>query len=242
MKLNLSRIWAKNNKVILNSLGTFSFGASIYLTHRTATKLSELKSQKQELDPKDYIKNYAPVVIACVSTLCCFYGASVLSDKQARSLASAYGLLENGYKKYRNEVINRYGEEVDKDIRDAIAIHCSDYHQWNLDVPDNKVIWYDDFSGNSICRYEREIIDAEYHINRNLALGMDMTLNDYYKMFGFPQIPAGEELYFVLGPDYAFLDFYHDLVNRDDGGTPIYTITPMFPPEPEQYWKEIGYM
>ena len=68
------------------------------------------------------------------------------------------------------------------------------YHQIGLDTPDEKVIFYDEISGESITCYEREIMDAEYHLNRNFVMRGYASLNEFYEFLGLPQTERGEEL------------------------------------------------
>ena len=63
------------------------------------------------------IKLYAPAVgVGALGITSILYGHKILSKRNA-SLAAAYQLLDKGFKEYRQNVRDRYGDEVDKELR-----------------------------------------------------------------------------------------------------------------------------
>ena len=74
----------------------------------------------------------------------------------------------------------------------------------------------------------REVMDAEYHLNRNLALRDYASLNEFYEFLGLPPTTDGEKLGWNLyiGPEiygYSWVDFYHELCDdTDDPDAPSY--------------------
>lgn len=177
---------------------------------------------------------YIPVAVLGASTIACMFGANALNKKQQASIASAYALLSNYHKEYRNKLIEFHGEEADIQIREAMAREHCDFHQIGLDVPDQKVIFYDEISGESIVAYEREIMDAEYHLNRNFVMRGYASLNEFYTFLGLPQTEAGDALGWSAADGYSWIDFTHPKISKDDDcGTPVYLINMIFPPHDE---------
>ena len=82
-------------------------------------------------------------------------------------------------------------------------------------------------------RYEREIIDAEYHLNRNFVLRGYAPLNEFYEFLGLPKTEYGEMVGWTISDGYYWIDFEHRLISRDDGGADMYAIDMIFPPEPD---------
>lgn len=61
-------------------------------------------------------RHYAvPVCIAGLS-ICAIFGSHKMMVCQIGKWSSAYGLLAESYRRYRNEVVDRYGEDVDRQI------------------------------------------------------------------------------------------------------------------------------
>lgn len=173
---------------------------------------------------------YIPSIIIGLSTISCIFGANVLNKQKQAAITSAYALINNSYKSYRNKLIDLHGEDIDVEVRDAIARQHCDYHQINLNGPDRKVIFYEPFSEEHFERYEREIMDAEYHLNRNFVLRGYASLNEFYEFLGLPQTELGELLGWGIGSEYYWLDFEHRLINKYKG-IDCYEIVSLFEPD-----------
>lgn len=176
-------------------------------------------------------KCYVPTAIVGASTIICIFGSNTLNKRKQASLTSAYALLSNYHKEYCNKLIELHGKEIDEEVRNAIARECCNFHQIGLDIPDRKVVFYDEISGRSIVRYEREVMDAEYHLNRNFVLRGYASLNEFYRFLGLPETDYGEELGWSISNGYYWIDFEHRLISRDDGGTEVYSIDILFSPD-----------
>lgn len=134
---------------------------------------------------------YIPSAAIGAGTIFCIFGANALNKHQQAQLMSAYALIKNYHKEYCNKLIKLHGEEEDIEVRNAMMRERCDVHILHSDVPDGKVIFYDEMSGESIMRYEREVIDAEYHFNRNFTIRGYAFLNEFYEFLGLPQTEYG---------------------------------------------------
>lgn len=186
-------------------------------------------------------KCYIPAVASCVGSIACIFGLNVLNKKQQEQLISAYALLNNTYHEYRKQVIERYGEDVDDEIRDRIGYKAINEYAYicktDCDYPDEKAIFYDPISGNSVTKYEREIMAAEYHLNRNFIIFGCVDLNMLYSFLDMPETEDGEKLGWSLCDGYCWIDIEHTLLSKDDGGMPVYSIDLIVPPH-EDYDKD----
>lgn len=180
---------------------------------------------------------YAPTLLVGAGTICCLFGANILNKRQQAVVTGAYAMLSNYHKEYRETLKELYGEEADEKIQSVMARRRCDYHQTNLEAPDRKVIWYDEISGESIARYEREIMDAEYHFNRNYTMRGYALLNELYEFLGLPPTEYGSRVGWSMADGIEWVDFEHRLLSRDDGGTDIYAIDMIFSPEELEEWK-----
>lgn len=176
---------------------------------------------------------YIPSFIMGAATIACIFGANVLNKQKQAALTSAYAVLNNYHKEYRNKLIALHGKEMDEQIRNEMAREHCNYHAQKMDIPDGKALFYEEISGESIARYEREIMDAEYHINRNFVQRGYASLNEFYELLGLPQTDYGDELGWSLTEGFYWIDFEHRLMSRDDGGMEVYTIDMITPPEPD---------
>lgn len=174
---------------------------------------------------------YTPAIVSGAVTISCIFSANVLNQKQQAQITSAYAMLDRYHKEYRNTLIELKGEEVDEEVRLAMARQRCDFHILGLETPDGKAIFYDEISGESIECYEREIMDAEYHLNRNFTLRGYASLNEFYEFLGLPKTEFGDKLGWSMSYGYSWIDFEHTLVDHGDGGAPVYMINMIFPPD-----------
>lgn len=65
-------------------------------------------------------KCYIPAVAFGASTIACIMGANALSRHQQAALTSAYALVQNSYKEYKDKLKELYGEEAHNAIMDSI--------------------------------------------------------------------------------------------------------------------------
>lgn len=237
-----------NSATILTCLGAVGVVVTVVTavkaTPKAITLMEEAKEEKgEELTKVEAVKAagpaYIPTIVMGAATVTCIFGANVLNKQKQASIMSAYALLDNYHKAYRGKLIEIHGEEADKEIRSAIARSRCDFHQIDLDTPDGKFIFYDEISGESFVRYEREVMDAEYHLNRNFALRGYASLNEFYEFLGLPKTDFGEEMGWSCSDGYSWIDFEHTLITKDDGGPDIYAINAIFPPDTE-YLREWG--
>lgn len=98
-------------------------------------------------------------------------------------------------------------------------------------------MYYDEISGETFVRYEREIMDAEYHLNRNFVMRGYASLNEFYEFLGLPQTLYGDSVGWSITDGEMWIDFEHALISRDDGGEPIYMINTIIPPDAD-YLRE----
>jgi hypothetical protein len=228
----------RNQATVLTCIGAIGVVATTVTAIKATPKAMKLINKMDEYSTTvDKIKVVLPVYIPSIfmgaGTIMCIFGANALNTKQQASLTSAYTLINSYHNTYRNKLIDLYGKEADEKIRNEIVRENCGYHQIGVDTPDGKFIFYDEISGRSIERYEREIMDAEYHFNRNFAMRGYASLNEFYEFLGLPQTDYGDSLGWSISDGYSWVDFEHRLISTDDGGIPIYSIDMVFPPEAE---------
>lgn len=215
--------------------------AAAKATVKAAKLIESAADENKKLTKAEAVRIAVPVYLPTAAigfgTIFCIFGANVISRKKQASLISAYGLLNSHYKEYREKLIEQYGKETDNEIRNAIAREYCDCHQIGLDVPDGKFIFYDEISGETIICYEREIMDAEYHLNRNFTMRGYAFLNEFYEFLGLPMTEYGGTVGWSMSSGIMWIDFEHRLINKDDGGTPCYSIDMIFCPEVLEEWE-----
>lgn len=227
---------------IVGALGVVATAAMAARDSKKAVKLVEEKRDEkgEELTPKETVlaaaPAYIPTAITVGSTIACIFGANLANKQTQASIASAYALVNHSYKQYQDNLKELYGEEADEAIREAMVREHHDFHQIDLNTPDRKVTFLEPISGHFIERYEIEINDAEYHLNRNFVLRGYASLNEFYEFLGLPKTEEGEKLGWTSTDGYFWLDFEHILCEDKDGNE-FYEIAMIFNPD-EEYLEE----
>ena len=173
---------------------------------------------------------YIPSVLLGVSTIACIFGANALNQKKQASLMSAYVMLNESYKQYRKSAKTVYGEDADDKIHAEMAkdamVSSSDwgYQVYNMDMDSEseRLLFYDLASKKYFRTTMAAVLNAQYHVNRNLAIRGDCSLNEYLSFLGVEGIDGGDDLgwdisYMVEEMDCYWLDFDNYKSTLEDG-------------------------
>lgn len=185
---------------------------------------------------------YIPAIAVGAGTIACIMSSSMISHHRQRSLASAYILLDNAFIHYKDAAKKVYGEDADEKISNQIALEgLKDYSisQDDLldkeELPSEIPLFYDPISNRYFNRTFLDVQAAEYHLNRNLALRGDASINEFYSFLGLPPIDGGDGIGWGYNgwweDGLAWIDFYHQKTVTDDG-LECYVIYYMFDPQP----------
>lgn len=217
----------RNSSTILTCVGAVGVViTSVLAVKATPKAISLLKDAEEEkgdeLTKLEIVKVAAPVYIPAVlvgmSTITCIFGANLLNKRQQASLISAYALVDNSYKEYRNKVEEIYGEEAEEHIRHEIV--KDKYIEQHKD--DEKQLFFDSFSMRYFRSTLEDVLKAEHAFSKTLINFGYANLNEFYDMLGIDHTDYGYELGWSTASDQAFygyswLDFEHEKVLLDDG-------------------------
>ena len=174
-------------------------------------------------------KIYAPSVILCASSLGCLLASNNILRKRNAALSAAYMTVDKSFKEYRRRVAERFGDEVEKEIRyniKAKEIVTVD-EEGNevketvkvMEGADNPTTYsdYARFFDESCPAWQN---DPEYNLtflraqqqyaNDLLKAQGRLFLNDVYKMLGIDITKAGQVVGWVYDPDCPVGDNFVD--------------------------------
>ena len=228
--LNASKLFVKRNgSTILTCAGGAGVVATAVLAVKATPKAMMLLERAKEEKGEDLTKfeviraaapAYIPTVLIGMSTIACIFGANTLNKYQQGSLMSAYALLDSSYKEYKSKVVDLYGDEADLRVREEIA---KDKYAGDEITPDNdKVLFYDEFSGRYFQSTTVNVLKAEYEVNKKLSTWGGVYLNEFYELVGLPTTDYGDHLGWSAAGMYEmyweeWLDFNHEKFMLDDG-------------------------
>lgn len=175
-------------------------------------------------------KLYAPSVILCASSLGCLLASNNILRKRNAALTAAYATIDKSFKEYRRRVSERFGDEVEKEIRYNIkAKEITTVDEDGNEVKETiKEIEVDPNSPESYSDYARFFDescaawqnDAEYNLtflkaqqqyaNDLLKARGRLFLNEVYRMLGIDETKAGQIVGWVYNPDNPIGDNFVD--------------------------------
>ena len=192
-----------------------------------------LKKDKVKLTIKQaakIVKLYAPSVIMEVTSIGVIFASNDIMRKRNASMAAAYATLNSMYKRYRQNVIESYGEEVDKDMRfgvkhEKVTEVDEDGNKVKIDERivdlDNTALAISDYSRffQAGCkgfdanngRYNFLYLKGlQAMFNNQLIADGYVMLNDVYRELGFDTIPEGWSIGWVYDEENPIGDNYID--------------------------------
>lgn len=233
----------RGSPIILTCIGAVGVVATSVMAVRATPKALDLIHKNSRInhdgDPYAYTKAeavqsawkcYIPSVLIGTSTIVCIFGANILSRRQQAALTSAYTMLNESYKQYRQAAKKVYGEDADNKIHTEMAkdakVASSDwgYQVYNMDMDpaSEQLLFYDLTSKKYFTTTMAAVLNAQYHVNRNLSLRGDCSLNEYLSFLGVDGVDKGDEVgwdisYMVEELESYWLDFDNYKTILEDG-------------------------
>lgn len=244
------RYLKNNSSTILTCIGAIGVVATAITAVKATPKAIKLLEQAtyekgEDLTKIEMIKvagpAYIPSVAIGASTIACIFGANVLNKRKQATIMSAYAFADNAYKEYRGKVKELLGEETDNRIRDAIAMDKRDEEVTgyvpglgSLDLSGEKYLFFEEHRGKYFEATMEQVLNAEYHLNRNFSMRGDVCLNEFYEFLGLEPNEIGHALGWditTLVEDYdsTWIDFSHRLTKLEDGLECYIIETPIAP-------------
>lgn len=158
-----------------------------------------------------FVKLYSPsIMIGVLSLGCIIYSHNILNKRNA-ALAAAYATVDRGFKEYRGRVVERFGKELDHELR--YNIKAQEFEKTEVDKKGNEKVVKETVNvadPNLYSDYARFFDDGcngwskdpeqnltflkcqQAYANEKLKANGYLFLNDVYKMLGIPATKAGQ--------------------------------------------------
>lgn len=184
-----------------------------------------------------FVKLYGPAVILGTLSLACIVKSHSILNKRNAALAAAYATVDTSFKDYRKRVVERLGEEMDRELRYNIKAKEVEEEVTNEDGTTTTVKkTVSTANPNDYSDYARIYDDGctgwtkdpEYNfmflkMQQNYANDLlkeqgYLFLNDVYKMLGIPQTKAGQAVGWIYDEKHPVGDNFVDfgLFNIDN--------------------------
>ena len=190
----------------------------VYTIHNTSVDEEYTEKQQKNDIVKAYVRTgvaltkvYAPTIALETVSIVSILASHNILNKRNAALAAAYTAIDNSFKDYRKNVVDRFGEEIDRQLK--LGIKEEEIEETQVDskgkekivkktvetVPENEsgYIKYFTRSNPNWCDDEDYIT---YFFNIQQAYCNDLlrskgkrglTLNEVYEVLGFERTKAG---------------------------------------------------
>lgn len=210
-------------------------------TIHECSEREELKEQYSQNDAKKdltiiytqtgirLVKLYAPSILLGTLSISGILASNNILRKRNVALATAYATVDKGFKEYRSRVVERFGQEVDKELKydikakkieETIADDSGKEKKVKKTVNVVGIDGYSDYArffDESSRNWEN---NPEYNLmflraqqnyaNDKLKADGFLFLNDVYEMLDIPKTKAGQMVGWVYNKDNAVGDNYVD--------------------------------
>ena len=219
----------KNGATILSFVAVAGVVATTVSAIKATKKYEQLLHEKRadtcgELDPMDKVRiaipTYAPTVLLGVTTIGCIFGSNHMNKQKQAALTSAYVALDASFKQYKEAAKKVYGEDADEKIMEEYIRGDECMEKISLYGEDR--LFYEPISRTYFESTLAEVKQAEYLLNRELALTDYVRINDFLRYLGQDETDMGDVLgWSTFGTHelygHAWIDFKHELVEMEDG-------------------------
>lgn len=168
-----------------------------------------------------FVKLYAPSAILCALSIVSILASNNILRKRNVALAAAYATVDKGFKEYRNRVVERFGEAVDKELKYNIKARKITEKIIDPETGKEKTVkktvevadpnLYSDYARFFDCGNDYWEKDSEYNLmflrsqqqyaNDLLRSRGRLFLNEVYRMLGIPETKAGQVVGWVYDPE-----------------------------------------
>ena len=176
-----------------------------------------------------FIKLYGPSVAIGVASLGCMIGSNRILNKRNVALTAAYTAVDKSFKEYRSRVIDRFGKQLDKELKYGIkaqeieevsvdekgkeivkknTIEVMDpncYSQYSIVFDDGNAGWDPD---PELTKYF--LIQQQNWANERLKARGHLFLNEVYDMLGVKRTKAGAQVGWIYDEKNNTGDNYVD--------------------------------
>ena len=231
----------KYSPEILSGIGIVGVFLTAKLASDAGKKIGAMEADRENVteynlfydDPAKYgrinkLAIYTPAIFSGLATAWCIAGSTYLSNRNQAALVAAYVSLKQKMK----ELSKDYKEKHETDYN---SIKFRGFTGETVESDDADAIWfYESYSDRWFHKTMVEVINAEYALNRGMAIRGYVTLSDFYEFLNLETTIDGDVVGWSQYNDdgYAWIDFYHTYWESDvDEDTPAY-YTIDFPYEP----------
>lgn len=201
-----------NSPTIISALAATGAMATAYFTGKAtfraakiiaeAQHVEDLQEKGHPLDTKEKValvwKEYIPPALIVTGTVVCIVTANSISASRMAGLAAAYKISEKQFAEYKDKVVEKFGPNKEKEMRDEINEAYVRNNPPGDDIQiltgEDEVIFCEKWTGRWFRSKLHLIKAAENKINASLFNGDYATLSDFYDLIGLENTQESSEI------------------------------------------------
>lgn len=182
----------------------------------------------------EFAKLYGPAVALGTISIISILGSHNVMRRRNIALAAAYATVDQSFKDYRGRLIERFGEELDRELK--YNLKSKEIEERVVDESGNETVTtrtvqtidpttyseYSRFFMEGCIGWEKNaemnlafLLQQQSYANRKLKAQGYLFLNDVYEMLGIPKTAAGQVVGWVYDDKHPIGDNYVDFGIHD---------------------------
>jgi hypothetical protein len=181
----------------------------------------------------DFVKLYGPSVLLGAASVSCILASVNILHKRNAALAAAYTIVDSSFKEYRGRVIERFGKELDRELKYNLKSKEIEIEETVVDEDGNERVekktvtatvsegvkhsaftrCFDETNPNWTKSAEQNMIflwQQQAYASRLLREKSWLTINEVYELLGFEPTAAGQVVGWVYDEKNPVGDNYVD--------------------------------
>lgn len=175
------------------------------------------------------LRLYAPAIVLGTLSITSIVAGHNILKKRNIALAAAYAVVDKGFKNYRKNVVERFGEELDKELR--FGVKAKEFEEVvdkngkekvekttvNVVNPELNVSEYAKFYDDGNKGWEKDpelnlmfLRHQQQYANDLLRAKGHLFLNEVYDLLGIPRTKAGQVVGWIYDEKHPEGDNYVD--------------------------------
>jgi hypothetical protein len=206
------KITEDNSPLILTAFGVAGTVATAVLTGKAAVKATEIirrEEYNRRVDNPDQTfllneqvrmvwKIYVPPVAMGTFTIFAIISANRVSTRRAAALAAAYSMSEKAYQEYKEKVIEKIGQNKERQVRDDLArdrVERNPVNDRNVIITGNgDVLCFDQTTGQYFESSMEAIRKAENEVNYKVLNEGYCSQSEFFDMLGLETTSISSEM------------------------------------------------
>lgn len=200
-----------NSPALLTGLGVTGTLTVAYLTGKASFKAARIIERENSIhgvfeDPREKFKNdvklvwrlYIPAVAGAITTCGCIIMANRIGMRRAAAVAAAYSISEKAIAEYKEKVVEKLGENKERELRDEIAQEqvtrnpASDREV--IVAGSGEVLCYEAFTGRYFKSDMETLKKAQNDVNYLVLNDSYASLTDFYNRIDLPPTSYSDDI------------------------------------------------